>query len=176
MYDLTEYYTILNRNKAKLQISPLHSWDIFMDGYRDVSLTIKDIVQLKKLASKNNWQHVFDFEEMLGKQGYATLVTNTSLKIVYASHNLFRMRGYLTEEVLGRQLMLFQEELIDRESSTEFKSAMDQKKEFIMIVACSKKNGERYDCEIKGFPIFNKQNELVNFLLFEKQVNGLTRT
>lgn len=104
-----EYCQKLVEETEKINFkAPLNSWDIYIQGFQRNSLLLKDITNLKKYAVENKWNHDFNFNQKIFHQGLTIIVTEPDLRIVFASHNMLEMNGYLPTEVIGNKLSMFQ--------------------------------------------------------------------
>lgn len=157
-----KYFQNLN-----IKTVPVISWDfhhILFDGVKEVLL---DVNRLNKIATKNKWVHNnFDLKAILNEK--VIIVTDAKLSIVFASHNLVKMNGYSEQEVLGKSPKIFHGEATCLKTSNEIREAIQLQQPFEKTVLNYKKNGETYQCLIKGFPIFNLKGEISNFIAFEK--------
>jgi len=169
MTDLDDYDNAFARYSKSMEnkTMPLHSWDLFSSYFDKLKASIFDGGQLKLLSKNNNWVDDWDFTAALQKEN-VIVVTDAHLNIVFASQNIIEMTGYSSEEILGKNPKIFQGKetsLLERKAIRE---AISSHKPFDKRIINYKKNGEAYICQIKGFPIFNSKNELVNFVAFEK--------
>jgi hypothetical protein len=64
-----------------------------------------DLNKLNGIASKNKW--VQSDWDLKNTQDEVIIVTDCTVKIVFASHNIVNMNGYHEEEVLGKVLKCF---------------------------------------------------------------------
>ena len=63
---------------------------------------------------------------------------------------------------------MFQGQATDDAISREIGIAVQNQLPFEKTILNYCKDGSLYKCHIKGFPVFNKQGELTNFIAFEK--------
>lgn len=96
------------------------------------------------------------------------IVTDASLKIVFASHNLSKMNGYREEEVVGKNPKMFQGPKTNLTVSSYIGERVRQNLPFEAKIVNHKKNGKVYDCTIKASPIFDKNGKLTHFIALEK--------
>lgn len=150
--------------------APLLCWDIFMEGYYKKVTLAEDKVQLDKMAGANLWQQKWNLDTILFKEGKVILVTDPLLQIVFASSNITAMNGYAVAEVLHKTPRIFQGKDTDERSKKNVREAIHRQQQFAVSLVNYKKNGEPYHCNIEGYPIFNKQKALVNFIAFESVV------
>lgn len=146
---------------------PLISWGFSAIFQTEIKSILLDTHKISNLAQGKKWKNVdWDFRNKLEKK--VILITDTKLNIVFASHNMHKMNGYVETEVLGKTPKMFQGKETAMKISSEIKEAIALQKPFVKQVLNYKKNGELYYCNIEGFPIFNKKGELVNFIAFEE--------
>ena len=123
--------------------------------------------KLDVIASKYKWvQNDWDFKNSLQEE--VIIVTDVTLKIVFASHNIVNMNGYREEEVLGKSPKMFQGKVTNQTTSSEIRIAILEQKPFEKMVMNYKKNGDVYACLIKAYPVFNIKGELSHYIAFEK--------
>lgn len=150
--------------------APLRSWDIFMEGYGKRAALMNDKVTLEQLALKHHWQNSFDFEHLLFNEGKIIVVTSPALQISFASSNITTMNGYAAEELLGKSPKIFQGRDTSAEATEAIRQAIDSRTNFQVSIINYKKNGLPYQCNIDGYPVYNKRKELVHFIAFETSV------
>ena len=149
----------------------LMSMDIFMTGYRKAQTLADNKNALEKYALANQWKHRFNFSEQLFRFGNSIVVTNTQLRIIFASSNITDMTGYEPEEIIGHTPHLFQGEKTDPNTRATIRKLVEKKLAFEESVINYRKNGSLYQCHIKGFPIFNRSKNLVNYIAFEREMD-----
>ena len=169
MNDLLEYDNAKSNHLSNLSPirMPLLSWDFYGSYLQNLTKEFSDLKELQGLNASNNWIAEFDFEKEL-QQENVIVVTDPTLKIVFASHNLNKMTGYETNEVIGKTPKFFQGQATSQETNDEIRKAIRSHEPFEKIIVNYRKSGETYDCLIKGFPIFNKKGKLSHFIAFER--------
>ncbi len=151
----------------RIKTLPLYTFDFHHEYVKDLKNTFVDNTRLKVIATQNRWVEMqWNIPEILKNE--VVLVTDSTLRIVFASHNIVKMNGYVEEEVLGKSPKIFQGEATNHITSGEIRKAIADKEPFEKIVMNYKKNGEIYACLIKGFPVFNTKGELSHYIAFEK--------
>lgn len=146
--------------------TPLLSWNFYVDYLSQLNKTLNDEQILAEIASINKWvtpnfQTKFDNDTVV-------VVTCPKLKIVFASKNIARMNGYEPAEIIGKSPKMFQGAKTNTTTSGEIREAIEKKQPFEKEVLNYRKDGTLYKCNIKGFPVFNKQGALTNFIAFER--------
>ena len=154
-------------DSLSLMAAPLISWDFYLQGLSKVKMSVSDATQLKKLVYLNNWKSNWDFQEHL-QDDTVIVVTDPRLKIVFASKNIVKMNGYYPIEVIGNSPKMFQGQKTNKKISKEISEAVKNQRPFDKVIINYCKDGSLYKCHIKGYPIFDKKGELINFIAFEK--------
>lgn len=169
MTDLHDYDNAFAKYSKTLENKPmpLHSWDLFGTHFDKFKASLYDGKKIEDFAKKNQWSVSWDFTAELQKEN-VIVITDTKLNIVFASQNIIEMTGYSSEEILGKNPKIFQGKETSAEQLILIKEAINLQEPFDKTIVNYKKNGEAYLCHIKGFPIFNIKNELVNFVAFER--------
>jgi PAS domain S-box-containing protein len=160
----------ISENDRQVSGGPLVSWDIYLEGYRKAQTLADDKLALEKLALAQQWKHKFNFAEQLFKMHNAVLVTTPTMKIVYASSNIEALTGYRMNEVVGSTPHIFQGSETDTSIKAQIRQSVDKRTYFEATLKNYRKDGSMYTCYIKGFPIFNRDKKLVNYIAFEKEV------
>ena len=156
------YFNTLRLNKL-----PLLSWDFYGNYLQDLNYNAVDLKKLEDIAAANKWLMDFKLDRQLDNES-VIVVTDPQLTIVFASHNIVRMTGYQTDEILGKNPKFFQGKATSETTRAEIREAIKHKKPFDKTLVNYKKNGESYDCHIQAFPIFTRKGQLSHFIAFEK--------
>jgi len=169
MSDLKQYeetIAVYNSN-LKGKTTPIYSWDFHNNFLDQVKNYYLDLNKLKTIASQNKWSsNNWDIKNSLKNQ--VIIVTDVKLQIVFASHNIVEMNGYLPREVIGKSPRMFQGEATNPVVSNEIRNALLDNKPFEKTIINYKKNGETYKCLIKGYPVFDIKGELSHYIAFEQ--------
>ncbi|MFV8374871.1 PAS domain-containing protein [Flavobacterium sp. LB1P71] len=159
---IAKYHSCLNVKKL-----PVFSWDFHHEFLQELKNSFLDLDKLNSIAVQNKWDcDNLDLKIRLNEE--VLIVTDIKLTIVFASHNIVKMSGYESAEVLGKSPKMFQGEGTSLVTSNEIRNAIALQEPFEKTVMNYKKNGERYICLIKGFPVFNLKGQLSHYLAFEK--------
>jgi len=166
---LLEYEKAIAKYNLGMSIKalPLIAWDFYSQDFNSKQDLISDVTTLNVLVNKNKWAFNWNFNEELEKDT-VIIVTDSVLKIVFASKNMIKMNGYLPSEVIGNTPKIFQGKETSKLVLKEIRQAIINKKSFNKTVLNYCKDGSVYKCQIKGCPVFNQKGELVNFIAFEK--------
>jgi PAS domain S-box-containing protein len=154
--------------KERAASAPLLCWDLFMESYHRRMQMGEDLQQLKALGLEHAWQLSWDVlsQKFMG-QGKVVVVTDLTLKIVFASTNMVEMSGYLPKEVVGRTPKIFQGKDTSEASREEIKKAVIAIQPFHVTLVNYKRNGVPYDCEVEAFPVVDRTGNPVHFIAFE---------
>ena len=147
---------------------PLSSWDIFLNSYQQLMQKGDDLQAIKKISAKAKWKVQWDLQQELLGNDQVIVVTDIARMIVYATANVTEMNGYKPEELLGKSPKILQGKATDKKALKYISSRIAARQPFEAIIVNYRKNGQPYDCSIRAFPVFNQENELVNFIAFEK--------
>jgi PAS domain S-box-containing protein len=167
MIETPEYINMLNERSRKSVKAPLLSWDIFMCGHHDKLQQLDDLQRLNEFTMNAKWKHCFDFTERLIRQQQVVIITDLSFHIVFASYNICDIKGYMPEEMLGKHANMFHGPATCPDKKSTIRNAVAQQQPFDITLVNYKKDGTRYRCRINAFPVFNRSNELINFIAFE---------
>ncbi len=149
---------------------PLLSWDLFASHFDTLCKSHSDITALSAIATINKWNYKSMFTEELVKKEHVILVTDTQLRIVHATHNMFKMNGYTSKEVMGNKPKMFQGEATCQEQLRHVSKAVKNEMPFEVTLMNYRKDGSLYKCWIKAEPIFNTKGKIVNFIAYEREV------
>jgi len=169
MFDLNPYdksFAEVHKD-AQLRKMPLESWDLYSVFFRALNAAQNDLALLTQLAKEYKWNVGFDLDTEL-QTNDAILVTDTKLKIVFASYGIAEMSGYQPVEVVGNSPKMFQGTGTSAEKRAEINLAIAERRPFEASLVNYRKNGEPYECHIRSFPIFNTKGELTHFIALEK--------
>ena len=169
MLNINEYENAKAKyfNTLALKTTSVLSMSFHEEFLGSVKKSFDDFNRLNEILPKNNTQ-TNNLREALLED--VVIVSDTNLKIVFASNNLSKMNGYSESEVIGNSPKMFHGEKTNKVISRQIREKIDQKLPFESEVINYKKNGKTYDCLIKSYPIFNKKGDLTHFIAFEKTI------
>lgn len=169
MSNFTEYDKAAAKYYNGLVINslPIISWDFSHVFTDEIKNSILDVSRINKIATKSKWaNHDWDLKSILNEE--VIIVTDAKLRIVFASNNIVKMNGYKEAEILGNSPKMFHGKDTSNKTSNEIRRAVELQKPFEKSVLNYKKNGETYQCLIRGFPVFDVKGKLSHFIAFEK--------
>ncbi len=147
---------------------PLLCWDICLEGLHLRMQLSEDIMAMQQIMKTQKWHEpLFSLDNTLVWENKVILITDTNLNIIHATENIFAMNGYKKFEVVGKSPKMFQGNKTEISKMAIIRSAIDKQISFETIITNYKKDGSIYKCHIEGYPMFNKQNQLVNFVAIE---------
>lgn len=169
MLEFKEYEAAVDKYHKTLSVKqyPLICWDFYLSVFDKYKTLLPDVAGLTKISKENNWQKSWDFKNELVDEN-VIVVTDATLKIVFASQNIIAMNGYKPIEVVGNSPKMFQGKLTDPKVSKAISNAIKEQIPFSETIYNYCKDGSLYKCHIKGYPVFDKKGTLTNFIAFEK--------
>ena len=132
------------------------------------SKRFQDIIEVKSLASKFNWQNNIDsiFENV---QFEAILVTDINEKILWVNNGFSNMTGFSKTDALTKTPRFLQGSKTSIESKQRIRKNLKINLPFKDVIINHKKNGVPYKCEVKIFPLYNNGNK-THYIALERQV------
>lgn len=145
--------------QKKLRILPLPilSWDIF--SHPNVEITAFNSLQ-------KNWINKEDYQNQIANK--SVIITDHKLTILFATKQISELTGYQNSEIIGNTPKIFQGALTENSTREKIRMAISKNHPFKEIVINYKKDGTMYRCEIEAYPKFDSNNNLVNYIAFER--------
>lgn len=140
----------------KLQL-PLVSWGISSSNVLEV--TTFNSIQ-KQWTNKENY-----LNQIASK---AVIITDENLKIIFVTKHITELTGYQTSEIIGYTPKMFQGALTSEITKKNIRIAINKKYPFKETILNYRKDGTSYWCEIEAYPKFDHNNNLINFIAFER--------
>ncbi|MFT4831229.1 MAG: PAS domain S-box-containing protein [Psychroserpens sp.] len=162
---ISKFYSSLELNPI-----PLLSWDFSLPNFSNFCKYQKDIDILDAIAAKNQWTLQPKFKLELQEKEQIIVVTDATLKIVYATKNIFEMNGYTLNEIIGKRPKMFQGQGTDKNTISSISKAVKNQLPFEARVLNYRKDGSEYWCDIKAQPLFDQKGKVVNFIAYEREV------
>ena len=130
-----------------------------------------DYELLEKFSQFRNWSYDLNkIKRFLQNRKNTIVVTCENEKIEWVSKGFTRMTGYESNEAIGNSPKFLQGQETSVETRYKIRNKLDIQEKFSGKVINYRKNGERYICKVDIFPIYDVQNDLVNFVAFEQEV------
>jgi PAS domain S-box-containing protein len=130
----------------------------------------KDFEIISQYAQSQGWVEWVDFEKHLKRGTNSVVISDINQSILYVSSGFEHMTGYSEIFVKGKKAKFLQGEKTESDVVHTIKKAVEQRKFVECVLTNYRKNGEAYFCKVKIFPMFNENNELVNFVALESEV------
>ena len=130
-----------------------------------------DYELLEKFSQFRNWS--FDLNKIkrfLQNRKNTVVITCEKEKIEWVSKGFTRMTGYNSDEAIGNSPKFLQGINTSVETRKAIRNKLTVQEKFSGKVINYRKNGEQYICKVEIFPVYDKQNDLVNFVAFEQEV------
>ncbi|MBS7256701.1 PAS domain-containing protein [Flavobacterium branchiicola] len=150
---------------------PLMSWDFHYLYLNELKSTFADLKKVNEISDQFYWNmEDLKIEERIKNE--VVLITDLSLKIIFASNGIRRMTGYKEDEVLGHTPKIFQGPATSKIVLEEIKEAIQLNIPFKKTLDNYKKNGETYRCSVDAVPVYNLKGKVSHFIAFEKEVKS----
>ncbi len=131
----------------------------------------EDEARLEALATAHDWDFSIDFlKKEMRKPRKTVVVTRVNRTIMYATRYFEIMTGYGREEVFGQKPDFLQGPGTDAFAIEKISKALRIPEKVAATVVNYKKDGTPYFCDIEIFPVFNHDQQLVNFLAVEQEM------
>lgn len=157
MFEKYDQAWVKYQKKLKLLPLPLVSWEVFSNP--NVEILSFQTIQ-KKWANKEDYHNQIENKYVI--------ITDINLKILFATKQISELIGYHKSEIIGKTPKMFQGVLTDSISRQKIRRAISKNHPFKEIVINYKKDGTFYKCEIEAYPKFDSDNNLINYIAFER--------
>lgn len=159
------------RNKGKNYISPLLSFDFYLENYHKMLEQLRKDVDLKQLESIVKPRIGTYIQDLILQERYDALVlTKPDQHIVWVSEGFQEMTGYSKSYAIGKKPSFLQGTNTSENTKQEIREQLRVGHKFSGSILNYRKNGETYQCQIKIVPIYDFKNVLMNFLALEKEL------
>jgi len=142
-------------------------WDIFIEATNRREILKNDLLKFKSILGDNEMKTSISLENTLVWQNKIIVITDNKLQILHATENMYAMNGYRLEEVIGKSPKMFQGEKTEVTERMKIRKAIEHQTTFETTITNYKKDGAIYRCHIEGYPVFDKNGKLVNFIAME---------
>jgi len=157
MFDKYDQAWAKYQKKIRIVPLPLISWDIFSTSNLEAS-------NFNSLQKK--WVNKEDYHNQIANK--PVVVTDKNLNILFATKEILELTGYHSSEIIGRSPKMFQGVLTSETTKNNIREAISKKHPFKEVLLNYRKDGSTYWCEIEAYPKFDKKNNLVHFIAFER--------
>lgn len=165
-------YQVVNKKIDFLEQKkmPLMSWDIFMNSFHENMVeTIKklDFQQVSSFAKKFHWKN--DLAQAFNENDYEALIlTDAKQNIIWVNKGFSKMTGYTKKEALHRSPRFLQGKNTSELQRKNIRESLTKNVPFTQVIENHKKDKTSYKCEVKIYPLYNK--ETTHYIAFEKQI------
>lgn len=162
-YDVT--HRILTA-KGNIRIVHQRAEAFWEDERQKFSGTIQDITE-----SKHSEALIDRLSQVVNQTPLSTIITDPRGVIEYVNNETLKLTGYFTNELIGQNMRLFNSGLHSEPFYQDMWSTITQKHSFWRGTIVNRmKSGDLRDCASTIFPIFNTQNEIINFVTIQDDV------
>lgn len=157
-----------HNNKTLATRLPLISFDIHLRHLYTKGAVQQDLINFKKSHPDLVLSQAIIDEYI--DNGAVLVLTDLSLKIQFATSNIVHMTGFKSDEVLGKSPKIFQGKKTNKSVNEVIRKSVAERVPFHYVIINYRKDKSTYNCDIKGFPVRNKQGKIVNYIAIEKEV------
>lgn len=97
---------------------------------------------------------------------------STDNPIIYTNPAFFRITGYQSDEVVGRNCRFLQGSNTDPSASAQMRKAIAERKEFKTTILNYRKDGQPFWNELKISPVFSDEGELLYFVGIQTDISN----
>jgi PAS domain S-box-containing protein len=162
-YDVT--HRILTA-KGNVRIVHQRAEVYWEDERQKFSGTIQDITETKRSE-----EMIGRLSQVVNQTPFSIMITDLQGVIEYVNNQSLKLTGYFSHELIGQQMRLFKSGLHPESFYQDLWSTITEKRSFWRGTIINRmKNGELRDCASTVFPIFNTQDEIINFVTIQDDV------
>ncbi|MBV5322194.1 MAG: protein kinase [Sulfuricurvum sp.] len=162
-YDVTHRILTANGNIRTVHQRAEVYWE---NDHQKFSGTIQDITETKRTE-----EMIDRLSQVVNQTPLATIITDPNGVIKYVNNQTLKLTGYFSRELINKQMRLFNSGSHPKSFYEDLWSTISKKRSFWRGTIINRmKNGELRDCASTIFPIFNTQNEIINFVTIQDDV------
>jgi PAS domain S-box-containing protein len=155
--------------KLPTMISPLMCWDTTATFYHCERRSILDIRYLEQFMSNKKCSLPDSLPDCL--RNYDCIIITAPNKVIsWVSEGFPAMTGYNKAEVINKTPAILQGPDTNETTKQLINEQLSKQSQVKAVIINYKKYGVAYHCRVHIEPVFNQQNELTNFIAFEKEV------
>ncbi len=106
----------------------------------------------------------------------AVILTDAQRRILWVNEDFTEITGYTLTEVIGRKPSLLQGPESEQDAIKRIRRGLEHEVPLQEEVTNYRKNGESYLCKLVIHPVFNREQQLTNFIAFEVDGNVVKET
>lgn len=156
---------------SNIRISPLLSFDFYLESYHKLMLQLKKEVDLKQIKSllRNDIDH--NIQQIIKIEDYdALVITDLNQAIVWVNEGFSEMTGYHKKYALGKKPSFLQGAETSKMIKRQIKEQLLSHHRYKGAIINYRKNGEAYRCQIDIFPIYGSKGAPTHFIALEKEL------
>lgn len=156
---------------SNIRISPLLSFDFYLESYHKLMLQLKKEVDLKQIKSllRNDIEH--NIQQLIKIEDYdALVITDLNQAIVWVNDGFTEMTGYHKKYALGKRPSFLQGAKTSKMIKRQIKDQLSNNHCYKGSIVNYRKNGEAYRCQIDIVPIYGSTGEQTHFIALEKEL------
>lgn len=155
---------------TKRNLSPLVSFDLYLEHYHRLVNNLKKEMDLKQMSYAIGAPIGPEIQVILKQENYdALVVTALDQNIVWVNQGFTEMTGYNKKFALGKRPSFLQGEKTSKSTVRDISEQLKSSQCYTGSITNYRKNGETYRCEIKILPLYNSNNELTHFMALERE-------
>jgi len=97
----------------------------------------------------------------------AVILTDPDKRIIWVNEDFTAITGYHLGEVIGQKPSLLQGPRSEKEVIQRIRKGLEQRAPIKETITNYRKSGEEYACTLVIHPIFNRDQQLINYIAFE---------
>ncbi len=145
---------------------PLLSWDIHLQNISNITKFQEDLIYLKKFNSSVEVESDILKEYIENKA--VLVITDLDFNIEFVSSNMVEMTGYQPREIIGNTPKMFQGPETDQNVSKSIRDRVSKSEKFEYVITNYKKDSSLYQCQIKGYPVYDAKQNLIKYIAVEQ--------
>lgn len=106
----------------------------------------------------------------------AVILTDAQRKILWVNDDFTEITGYTLTEVIGKKPSLLQGPKTEKDAINRIRRSLENEVAFMEEITNYRKNGEPYICRLVIHPVFNRDQQLTNYIAFEVDGNVVKDT
>lgn len=106
----------------------------------------------------------------------AVILTDAQRRILWVNEDFTEITGYTLTEVIGKKPSLLQGPESEQDAIKRIRRGLEHKAPLQEEITNYRKNGEPYLCKLVIHPVFNREQQLTNFIAFEVDGNVVKDT
>lgn len=167
MVDTSKHRTLLARDnneyKIAMSAAPIRNTDDTLIG---VVLVFSDVTQQYVTQAQ-----ISRLTQVVNQNPFSTIITDCDSVIQDVNTQCIQMTGYRKDELLGKKMNIFCSGMHSKSFFTELWDTISIKKQMWRGVIINKmKDGRKLDCNSTIFPLYNSNNEIINYVSIQEDV------